>query len=82
MSPEARWQIPRHVVVLNRDTMPQRFIVSPMKREDGYKNVMSFVNEAVKSSVLELQEKTDGEREKTLVSDPAGLARLAESYHY
>lgn len=82
VSPEARWQIPRHVVVLNRDTMPQRFIVSPMKREDGYKNVMSFVNEAVKSSVLELQEKTDGEREKTLVSDPAGLARLAESYHY
>ncbi len=75
-----RWKIPRHILVLHRDTLPSRFD-QPFKREAAYKFVRQFIEEAVAGGIVAFHDEAGKARaSRTEVVDPAALERLADQY--
>lgn len=73
--------IPKHIIVLRRDSLPEAF-KNDFKREAGYKVARDFVKQVVGQGMVNLQDKQGGERERTIVANPQALEAFAEDYRF
>ena len=73
--------IPKHVIVLHRDTLPDAF-KNDFKREAGYKVAKAFINQIVADGLVELRDKSGTERERTVQPNPAALHDFANAYQF
>ncbi len=77
----AGWSIPKHVVVLHRDTFPDGFI--GFKRQ--YAAARDFVKKAVEAKVVVFKDTPDANGKlisSTQVPDPEALKAFVEGYRY